>query len=127
MLKRFSIMFALAAVCSLVFVGGAYANFGPHGGYANDTDACAGCHRAHTSFSTVGWNDGHQPHASALLVGNAQTMTEFCYACHGDYAPGASTNVASGVFDAGPSASSTVTVPAVSGTGGAFDRPGPGV
>ena len=31
-------------------------------------------------------------------------MTEFCNACHGDTAPGASTNVASGIFDSGPSA-----------------------
>jgi hypothetical protein len=122
MLKRFSTLLVLAMALSLVFVAGAYANFGPHGGYANDTDACAGCHRAHTSFSTVGWTDaGGNVHASALLVGNAQSMTEFCYACHGDYAPGASTNVASGVFDAGPSASTTVTAatpPAIGGASG---------
>jgi hypothetical protein len=45
-------------------------------------------------------------------------MTEFCDACHGDTAPGASTNVASGVFDSGPSASSTGTVGAVGATTG---------
>ena len=96
-----------------MFVGSAFANFGPHGGYVNDTDSCAGCHRAHTSFSTVGWTDiQSQPHASALLVGDAQTMTEFCNACHGDLAPGASTNVASGIFDSGPSAA------ALTSTGG---------
>ena len=122
MLKRFSIVLVLVVALSMVFVGGAYANFGPHGGYANDTDACAGCHRAHTSFSTVGWLDaaGNQ-HASALLVGNAQSMTEFCYACHGDYAPGASTNVASGIFDSGPSADIGRAVPAASGTNGVTD------
>jgi cytochrome c553 len=120
MLKRFSIVLVLVAALSLAFVGGAYANFGPHGGYANDTDACAGCHRAHTSFSTVGWNDvGKNHHDSALLVGNAQSMTEFCYACHGDYAPGASTNVASGVFDAGPSADASRVAGGSSGTGNA--------
>jgi hypothetical protein len=103
-LKRFSIVLALTVALCLAFVGSAYANFGPHGGYINDTDACAGCHRAHTSFSTVGWKDGlGTQHASALLVGNAATMTEFCDACHGDQAPGASTNVQSGIFDAGPS------------------------
>lgn len=123
MLKRFSFALVLVAALSLALASTAYANFGPHGGYADDTDACAGCHRAHTSFSTVGWRDaGGNDHASALLVGNAQTMTEFCYACHGDYAPGASTNVASGVFDAGPSASSTVTVPGASGTNGVTDN-----
>ncbi len=103
MLKRISILFLLALACSLVFAGAAFANFGPHGGYVDDTDSCAGCHRAHTSFSTVGWTDslGTQ-HTSALLVGSATTMTEFCNACHGDAAPGASTNVVSGVFDSGP-------------------------
>jgi cytochrome c553 len=124
MLKRFSILLVLVAALSLMFVGGAYANFGPHGGYANDTDACAGCHRAHTSFSTVGWTDaGGNPHKSALLVGNAQSMTEFCYACHGDYAPGASTNVASGIFDAGPSASNGVTNPTANAGGNVGGSP----
>jgi predicted CXXCH cytochrome family protein len=33
-------------------------------------------------------------------------MQEFCNACHGDAAPGASTNVVAGVFDSGPSGSS---------------------
>jgi hypothetical protein len=125
MLKRFSIVLALAVALSLVFVGGAYANFGPHGGYNTDTDACAACHRAHTSFSPVGFKDGlGVSHPSALLVGSAQTMTQFCYACHGDNAPGASTNVASGVFDSGPSASSSQTVPGTSDTNGAYTGPG---
>lgn len=102
--KRVSFVLALAAVLCFVFAGAAFANFGPHGGYADDTDACAGCHRAHTSFSTVGWEDGlGTEHASALLVGSSTTMTFFCNACHGDNAPGASTNVVSGVFDSGPS------------------------
>jgi predicted CXXCH cytochrome family protein len=30
-------------------------------------------------------------------------MTDFCYACHGDAAPGASTNVQMGIYDSGPS------------------------
>ena len=88
-MKRISILFLLALACSLVFAAGAFANFGPHGGYVDDTDSCAGCHRAHTSFSTVGWTDqlGTQ-HESALLVGSATTMTEFCNACHGDACSG---------------------------------------
>ena len=111
MLKRFSLVLVLSLAMLLAFAGAAYANFGPHGGYANDTDGCAACHRAHTSFSTVGFTDRlGTPFPSALLVGSAQTMTEFCDACHGDLAPGASTNVASGVFDAGPSGSTTNTV-----------------
>ena len=118
-MKRISIVLALSLALCLAFVGSAYANFGPHGGYIDDTDSCAGCHRAHTSFSTVGWTDTlGTEHASALLVGSATTMTEFCDACHGDAAPGASTNVASGVFDSGPSASSSGTVGALGDTDG---------
>jgi len=119
-LKRISIILALTLALCLVFVGAAYANFGPHGGYVSDTDSCAGCHRAHTSFSTVGWTDTWDlPHTSALLVGNASTMTEFCEACHGDTAPGASTNVASGVFDSGPSAAGAFPTGGVVTTGSA--------
>jgi predicted CXXCH cytochrome family protein len=82
----------------------AFANFGPHGAYTSDTDACASCHRAHTSFSTLGWTDLQgQPRDSALLISQAANMSTFCYACHGDSAPGASTNVVDGIFDAGPS------------------------
>ena len=100
---------------SLVFVGSAFANFGPHGGYGTDTDGCAACHRAHTSFSSAKFEPkdsgittpGAWP--SALLVGQSSTITEFCYACHGNDAPGASTNVQSGVFDFGPSVSTTQT------------------
>ncbi len=104
MVKRISIILALTLAMSLLFVGAAYANFGPHGGYADDTDACAGCHRAHTSFASVGWKDRFGvDHESALLVSSATNMKEFCYACHGNEAPGASTNVQAGIFDGGPS------------------------
>jgi predicted CXXCH cytochrome family protein len=94
---------------TFAFGGVAYANFGPHGGYLDDTDACAGCHRAHTSFTELTWTDDTVAGAqhSALLISSASSMSEFCNACHGDDAPGASTNVVSGVFDAGPSGAST--------------------
>ena len=49
--------------------------------------------------------------SSALLVGSATTMTEFCNACHGDLAPGASTNVVRGVFDSGPTGASSASQP----------------
>jgi cytochrome c553 len=101
--KRISIVLVLAMALVLAFSGVAYANFGAHGGYSQDTDACAGCHRAHTSFSEVEWVDQYDNEHSALLVSSASTMEEFCYACHGDLAPGASTNVEEGIFDAGPS------------------------
>jgi len=101
-MKRISIVLAMAALLVFATAGVAFANFGIHGGYAEDTDACAGCHRAHTSFSTITWDSGPEDR-SALLVSSASTMGEFCNACHGDNAPGASTNVEEGVFDAGPS------------------------
>lgn len=101
-MKRVSIVLALTLLAVLATASTAFANFGPHGAYSLDTDACAGCHRAHTSFSTLTWNDGVDDR-SALLVSSASTMQEFCYACHGDAAPGASTNVETGVFDSGPS------------------------
>ena len=101
-MKKLSFVIALSFALVLLFGGAAYANFGPHGGYATDTDSCAGCHRAHTSFSTVTWVDTADNQHSALLVSSASTILEFCYACHGDAAPGASTNVEAGVFDAGP-------------------------
>ncbi|MBI5232598.1 MAG: cytochrome c3 family protein, partial [Coriobacteriales bacterium] len=116
-MKRFVLLLGLVLAMSLVFVGAAYANFGPHGGYITDTDSCAGCHRAHTSFSTVTFDPkvgaellAPDEKPSALLVGSAATMTEFCNACHGQNAPGASTNVVQGIFDSGPSGSSTQTV-----------------
>ena len=122
-MKRFSIVLALVLALCLAFVGSAYANFGPHGGYVNDTDACAGCHRAHTSFSPVTWTDGSSTPTThtALLVGSAQTMTEFCDACHGDLAPGASTNVVSGVFDSGPSGAAGAVVGTVGEANGVTD------
>jgi len=106
MLKKLSLILVLALALMFSFSGVAYANFGPHGGYVDDTDACAGCHRAHTSFSEVTWvseNPLVTAPRSALLIGSATDMQEFCNACHGDDAPGASTNVVAGVFDSGPS------------------------
>lgn len=107
MLKRLALIALLAVAMTLLFSGVAYANFGPHGGYEKDTDSCAGCHRAHTSFSPIEWSDQFGTTHTALLVSSATTMKEFCNACHGDDAPGASTNVVSGVFDAGPSGADT--------------------
>jgi hypothetical protein len=112
----------MTAALTLVFASSAFANFGPHGGYITDTDSCAGCHRAHTSFSNLRFDpkvgadllaEDEKPYA--LLVGNAATMSEFCNACHGDAAPGASTNVVSGRFDSGPSGAAGQAVGASNG------------
>ncbi len=106
MVRKLGVLLALTLATTLLFAGAAYANFGPHGGYVDDTDACAGCHRAHTSFAQVGWTDAFGvQHESALLVSSATSMSQFCYACHGNDAPGAATNVQAGIFDSGPSGS----------------------
>ncbi|RMF47394.1 MAG: hypothetical protein D6755_05160, partial [Anaerolineae bacterium] len=60
-----------------------YADNGPHGVYAADTDACAGCHRSHTASNPT------------LLVAAGSAL---CYTCHGSTATGADTNVADGVY-----------------------------
>ena len=111
-MKKLSILVVLATMFLLAFSGVAYANFAIHGGYSLDTDACAGCHRAHTSFSELRWNNRYDPSItqSALLVSSADTMTEFCNTCHGADAPGASTNVVDGIFDSGPSGADGVAV-----------------
>ena len=111
-MKRLSILVVLSCVFLLAFSGVAYANFAIHGGYSLDTDACAGCHRAHTSFSELRWNNRYDDSItqSALLVSSADTMTEFCNTCHGADAPGASTNVVDGIFDSGPSGADGVAI-----------------
>jgi len=63
--------------------GLAVADNGPHGGYTATTDACAGCHRAHTAA------------APKLLV---NTVPNLCYTCHGSTGTGADTNVVDGVY-----------------------------
>jgi hypothetical protein len=109
-LKKIIFAVLLAVAMTMLLTGTAFADFAIHGGYVSDTDACAGCHRAHTSFSNVGrtnYASGTRvDNGSALLVGSATSMKEFCLTCHGALAPGASTDVVTGVFDgaSGPSA-----------------------
>ena len=59
------------------------ADNGPHGGYTAATDACAGCHRAHTA-----------PSANLLLA----ATPGLCYTCHGSTGMGADTNVVDGIY-----------------------------
>ncbi len=89
---------ALIALTALVVPTVASANFAIHGNYVSDTDACAGCHRAHTSVSSITW-DGKGTERSALLVSSATKMSEFCYACHDATGQGADTNVQEGVYE----------------------------
>ncbi|NOY98296.1 MAG: cytochrome c3 family protein [Chloroflexi bacterium] len=61
----------------------ANANGGPHGNYSATTDACAGCHRAHSAG------------AGNLLLTDVPAL---CLTCHGSSATGANTNVDDGVY-----------------------------
>ncbi len=96
--KRLALALVLAAVVLMV-PSVAFGNFAIHGNYVQDTDACAGCHRAHTSVSTITWTDsaaGDQH--SALLVTSATEMWQFCYACHDATNQGSDTNVQQGIY-----------------------------
>lgn len=61
----------------------ARADNGPHGSYTALTDACAGCHRAHTAA------------AARLLI---DSVPNLCYSCHGSIGTGADTNVVDGIY-----------------------------
>lgn len=102
MSKRIAVVLLVAALALLLVPVAAFANFGIHGGYVADTDACAGCHRAHTATSMISWyGGGTTPKGNALLVGPpTDQLYIFCYVCHSEGAPGASTDVESGTFDA---------------------------
>jgi predicted CXXCH cytochrome family protein len=94
-MKKILFVLAFAFILTLALVGTASANGGPHGGYTATTDACAGCHRAHTA---TGPN---------LLI---QTSTyALCMSCHGSAGTGADTNVADGFFLSTRGASTTGT------------------
>ena len=98
--KRLFLATVLVALAALALPTAAFANFAIHGNYVTDTDACAGCHRAHTSVATIGWTDTlGTEHESALLVTSATEMWQFCYACHDATSQGADTNVQQGIYE----------------------------
>lgn len=98
MTRKLAFAAVLAAVFALALPMVAFGNFAIHGNYVADTDACAGCHRAHTSVSTITWNNGTEER-SALLVSSATQMYQFCYACHDATGQGADTNVQEGIYE----------------------------
>jgi len=99
-ISKLTLALLLAFAVVLMVPAVAMANFAIHGNYVADTDACAGCHRAHTSVSTITWTDsaGGDQHA-ALLVTSATEMWQFCYACHDATSQGADTNVQQGIYE----------------------------
>ncbi len=99
-MRKLSIAFAIAVVAAVMLTPGiALANFAIHGGYSMDTDACAGCHRAHTAASPITWTNSANEQRSALLISTADEVYEFCLTCHGSAAAGAATNVVDGVYE----------------------------
>lgn len=119
---RISLLVLLVAAGVLARAQAATANFSIHGNYVADTDACAGCHRAHSAASPISWSDpwGGSPERSALLLSTAATIREFCYTCHGSGAPGASTDVVDGIFDAPSSRPTESAVGSVLNGGGFY-------
>jgi predicted CXXCH cytochrome family protein len=82
-MKKLLLVTGVVLALGLAIVGLASADGGPHGGYTPTTDACAGCHRAHTAVA---------PRLLTVPVGS------LCMSCHGSTATGADTNVEDGVY-----------------------------
>lgn len=100
MRKRTLLLVALASLLVVVLTPGvAMANFSIHGGYSMDTDACAGCHRAHTAASSITWTRTDASSGSALLISTASEIYQFCYTCHDSVSLGADTNVETGIYE----------------------------
>lgn len=100
MRKYTALLVVLAAALAVALTPGvASANFSIHGGYSMDTDACAGCHRAHTAASSITWTDSTSTEQSALLNSTADEIYEFCYTCHDAVSLGAETNVEEGIYE----------------------------
>ncbi|HEY5484689.1 MAG TPA: cytochrome c3 family protein [Propionibacteriaceae bacterium] len=121
-MKRIAFIALTAFAIVLAGTSAAFANFGPHGGYSSDTDACAECHRAHTAVSDVTWTDNQGGLKNALLISDATSMTGFCNACHGDGAPGANTDTQSGYYDGTPTGTNSSAAATLNA--GGFDRIG---
>ncbi len=85
-MKKLILVTVVVLALALAMVGLTSANNGPHGGYTATTDACAGCHRAHTA-------------AGPKLLIEDSTFA-LCMSCHGSTATGAVTNVNDGVLEA---------------------------
>jgi len=102
-MKKYLFALALVVILLVATASLASANGGPHGGYTATTDACAGCHRAHTAVGP------------GLLV---ETSTQaLCLSCHGAAGSGADTNVVDGVYVQGRNAVDTTGDPNTANNG----------
>lgn len=118
MMRKYTLLAVLAAAAVMVAMtpAMAFANFSIHGGYSMDTDACAGCHRAHTAASSITWTDNNNVSQSALLNSTASEIYEFCYTCHDAVSLGAYTNVETGIYEGTANGTTGATL-----NGGGFD------
>jgi len=82
-MKKYLFALVVGSLLVLALVTVAMADNGPHGSFTATTDACAGCHRAHSA--TYGSN--------ALLITDPEAL---CESCHDG--TGAATNVVDGVY-----------------------------
>ncbi len=83
-MKKPLFMVAIILGLMVAMTGVVFADGGPHGGYTATTDACAGCHRAHTA-----------PGPKLLLEDSTYNL---CITCHGSTGAGANTNVDDGFY-----------------------------
>ncbi|HSR28944.1 MAG TPA: cytochrome c3 family protein [Anaerolineae bacterium] len=83
-MKKVLFVTIAALVVAFATTGLAFASGGPHGGFTPTTDACAGCHRAHTAIGP-----------RLLVQDNTLTL---CVSCHGSTGTGANTNVEDGFY-----------------------------
>lgn len=84
-MKKYLVLLFVVALLIALPVSMASANNGPHGNYTPTTDACAGCHRAHTASGP-----------NILIASSTQAL---CLTCHGNGATGADTDVEGGLYD----------------------------
>ncbi len=100
MRSKYAWLVVLGVLAAIMLVPGvAWANFGVHGNYTMNTDACAGCHRTHTAVSSITWEAAPGDDRSALLLSTATELWQFCYVCHDAAGQGADTNVQEGVYE----------------------------
>lgn len=82
-MKKLIIAMVIGLLLVAALVTSVLADNGPHGGFTNTTEKCAGCHRAHSAKG-----------ATYLLVNTS--VEALCFTCHDG--TGAYTNVVDGVY-----------------------------